>query len=68
MVASEAPSTVQAEVASEYVAKSGETWKQDDPDFLLQTPVVWDLECTDYPAGNPEYVQTTPAGHILSGF
>ena len=37
-------------------------------DFLLQTPVVWDLECTDYPAGNPEYVQTTPAGHIPFGF
>ena len=27
-----------------------------------------DLTLSDYPAGNPEYVQTTPAGHILFGF
>ena len=34
MVAREAPSAVQAEVASEYVARSGETRKQDDPDAV----------------------------------
>ena len=27
-----------------------------------------DLTLSDYPAGNPEYVQTTIAGHILFGF
>ena len=27
-----------------------------------------DLTLSEYPAGNPEYVQTTPAGHILFGF
>ena len=27
-----------------------------------------DLTLSDYPAGNPEYVQTTPAGHIFFGF
>ena len=27
-----------------------------------------DLTLSDYPAGNPEYVQTTPVGHIPFGF
>ena len=27
-----------------------------------------DLTLSDTPAGNPEYVQTHPAGHILFGF
>ena len=27
-----------------------------------------DLTLSDYPAGNTEYVQTTPAGHIPFGF
>ena len=26
-----------------------------------------ELTLSDYPGGNPEYVQTTPAGHILLG-
>ena len=39
-----------------------------EADFLLQTPVVWKLECTDNSAGSQEYVQTTPAGQIFSWF
>ena len=29
---------------------------------------ILDLTLSDYAAGNPEYVQTTPAGHILFDF
>ena len=34
--------------------------------FLLQNQSL-DLTLSDYPVGNPEYVQTTPAGHIPFG-
>ena len=36
-------------------------------DFLLQKQSL-DLAMSDHPAGNPDYVQTTPAGYIPFGF
>ena len=34
-------------------------------DFLVQKPKSG-ITLSDFPAGKPEYVQTYPAGHILS--